>query len=432
MRAQVPHACRHLTRAIPGFRHLIPVAALFVYLLPGKMYSQDTKVGTDSVPADTKGDDWNEFDLGFMTARFGLGVIHEYVAYDADDESQAQVDSIGSELENQFDWRDFRFVANGQFNTRRPFIWKVAVMYDGLEDEWTFRETGLIVGIPEWNSEVFIGRQKEGYSLNKVQNGHSTWGNERQPSIDLIPIMSDGIRWYGYWPRPRIFWSAAAFTDVIYEDSRFASHDWQLSGRIGVRPIYTDRMGELLHLGVNMRHARPDEGVISIRSKPESSPAPFFIDTGPFPASHTNSIGGEAYYRRGPFMTGTEFNWHSFDSEEAGDPTFFGGDVMVGYILTGETRPYLSTNSVFFFVEPEKPVHRGGPGAWELLLRYSVYDTNDGQFPGGRFWKINPMVNWYLTETWRFQLVYGYGVLDRFNLEGATHFLQTRFQVGIF
>ena len=395
------------------------------------LYSQDSKVSTDSVPADTKGADWNEFDLGFTTARLGMAFIHEYAAYDQDAEGQAQMDSIGAQLENQFDWRDVRFFANGRLNTRRPLVWKVAAMYDGLLEEWTFRETGLLVGLPELHSEVFIGRSKEGYSLVKAQNGYSVWTNERQPSLDIIPIMTDGIRWYGYLPRSRFFWSLGGFTDAIYEDHRFAVWDWQLSGRFGFRPIYTDRLGDVLHLGVNMRWARPDEGVFQVRSKPESNPAPYFLDTGSFASDHSYSLGGEAYYRRGPLLVGTEINRHSFSSEVAGDPTFTGGDVVLSYMLTPGERPFLSTNSVFYFVNPEESLFSGGPGAWEVVVKYSFYDLNDGRLPGGRFWRVTPMVNWHVHEYLRLELVYGYGVLDRFGIEGATQFFQTRFQFQV-
>jgi phosphate-selective porin OprO/OprP len=44
----------------------------------------------------------------------------------------------------------------------------------------------------------------------------------------------------------------------------------------------------------------------------------------------------------------------------------------------------------------------------------------------GEFWRITPTVNWYLTEFLRFGLSYGYGILDRFNLKGATQFFQSR------
>ena len=83
-------------------------------------------------------------------------------------------------------------------------------------------------------------------------------------------------------------------------------------------------------------------------------------------------------------------------------------------------------------MEPERSVLDGGPGAWEFLVRYSTFDLDDGRLSGGKFWKINPMINWYVTTYFRLQAVYGYGVLDRFGLEGTTQNFQTRFQFGIF
>jgi phosphate-selective porin OprO/OprP len=41
------------------------------------------------------------------------------------------------------------------------------------------------------------------------------------------------------------------------------------------------------------------------------------------------------------------------------------------------------------------------------------------------------MVNWHLSDQLRLEVAYGYGVLDRFNLLGATHFFQTRLQVQL-
>jgi phosphate-selective porin OprO/OprP len=41
------------------------------------------------------------------------------------------------------------------------------------------------------------------------------------------------------------------------------------------------------------------------------------------------------------------------------------------------------------------------------------------------------MVNWHLSDNARLEFVYGYGVLDRFGLQGATHFFQTRLQLSM-
>jgi phosphate-selective porin OprO/OprP len=100
--------------------------------------------------------------------------------------------------------------------------------------------------------------------------------------------------------------------------------------------------------------------------------------------------------------------------------------------LTGEAWPFISNNSVFFFVKPKRSIFEGGPGAIELLFQASTFDLNDGLQPGGKFWKITPMVNWYLSYNLRLELVYGYGVLNRFQIDnGATQFCQTRIQVQI-
>ena len=70
----------------------------------------------------------------------------------------------------------------------------------------------------------------------------------------------------------------------------------------------------------------------------------------------------------------------------------------------------------------------GGRGAWELVLRFSYSDLDDQAIQGGTFWRITPMVNWHLTDNIRLEFSYGYGVLDRFGIQGGTHFFGTRFQ----
>ena len=77
------------------------------------------------------------------------------------------------------------------------------------------------------------------------------------------------------------------------------------------------------------------------------------------------------------------------------------------------------------------PVFKGGPGAWEVILRVTNIDLDGGTLTGGKFWRLTPMVNWYLSENVRLELAYGYGVLDRFNMKGATQFFQTRIQLSL-
>jgi phosphate-selective porin OprO/OprP len=181
---------------------------------------------------------------------------------------------------------------------------------------------------------------------------------------------------------------------------------------------------------VQARYAKADQGTsLQYRSKPESFQAQTYaIDTGKFAAESVNAYGFETYYRPGPFMVGGEYFFTKANAPESGDPMFHGGEVLVAHILTGETRPYNAKGAFFDRISPSRPVFSGGPGAWELVGRFSYSDMDDKSIRGGKFWRITPMVNWHMGDNVRLEFVYGYGSLDRFGVVGKTQFFQSRFQ----
>ena len=130
-------------------------------------------------------------------------------------------------------------------------------------------------------------------------------------------------------------------------------------------------------------------------------------------------------------MLGSEFYLHKFSSPENNNPLYSGGEIMLTYIFTGESRVYNTSTGIFGFVPINKSVFKGGPGTFEGVLRFTSFDLNGGNIYGGKFWRITPMVNWYLSKDVRLELGYGYGVLDRFELKGGTHFFQTRLQLTL-
>jgi len=374
---------------------------------------------------------WNEFDLHFTTLRLGAGLLYDGVTYAQDKESKQQADSGNYSLTPKFQTRDFRVLASGKFNTKRLFTWKAGFMYDGPSRSWFVRETGVTIGLPEINGNVFIGRTKEGFSLNKVMVGYNGWTMERQMALDVIPILADGIKYMGFFPKNKIFLNLGAYTDWLSHSQSFSTYKWQVDARLGWLPIQSLDNRHLLHLALNFRSGEPVNDQIKLRSRPEVNPAPYFIDTGTFPSDHSNHFGWEAYYTAGPLMLGTEYYLHKFYSYEKQNPLFKGGDFVISYILTGEVRPYMNTANVYTSVPVKKAVFKGGTGAIEFLLKYSQLNLNDGTITGGKFWRLTPMVNWYLSPIVRLDLAYGYGVLDRYNLKGGTQFFQSRLQVVI-
>lgn len=406
----------------------------FLLIVKNELFCQDS---TEVIPDGTQGEtmkfskpdtvltlgNWYEFDGTLTTLKLGGGFLYDYATYIQDNVSKEQID-----MKSDFKIRDFRITMSGRVKVERFLTWKLGIMYDAPTSSWLIRETGIMVGVPEISGYVFVGRTKEGFSLNKVMNGYSGWTMERQMALDVIPILADGVKLMGFLPKQRLLWNIGLFTDWLSEKQSFATYNWQFALRVGWLPIYSETNKTVLHLGVSYRYGEVDNGEIRVRSRPESITSPYFIDTEKFPAHHSNQVGGEIYFSSGPWMFGTEFYMHQFSSPQSKNPLFQGGDVAACYIITGESRPYSTVSGIYGFVPVNKSVFDGGPGAWEVVLRYSTLDLNGGTLNGGKFWRITPMVNWYLSENVRLELAYGYGVLNRYNLEGATQFFQSRIQ----
>lgn len=417
------------------------LAVLFLFL-SGKIFSQDSTgyipdgtqgeelevVKTNTLPNKWKDKRWRLFPGRFTTFKFGGGFLYEFAGYVQDENGKQQNDSAGYVMEPTFAVRDFRITASGQLKTKRIMNWKLGLMYDGPSRSWFVRETGLMIDVPELWGKFFIGRTKEGFSMNKVMVGYAGWTMERQMAIDVIPILADGVKWLGYLPKKRILWNLGVYNDFASHSQSFSTYSWQIAARLGWLPIYSPTDKKVLHLGVNYRYGEPVNGEIRLSSRPEANPAPKFIDTGKFASAYSNHIGGEAYFNSGPLMIGSEVYSHRFHSMSVNNPIFIGGDVVVSYFITGESRPYNTATGILGFVPIKKSVFKGGPGAWEVLFRASTLDLNGGIIQGGKFWRITPMVNWYLNKDIRLELAYGYGVLDRYDLSGVTQFFQTRIQ----
>jgi phosphate-selective porin OprO/OprP len=300
-------------------------------------------------------------------------------------------------------------------------------MYDGGDKEWHFRQTGIQVDVPELSGRVFVGRTKEGFSQNKIMVGYYIWTIERTMALDaFVPILGDGIKWMGYSPRTRIFYSLGWFGDALSEDEKFSTYDNQFVSRIAWQPLLSESKKEVLHVAVMGREGHPDNGQLQVRSRPEAYLAPYFLDTGKIKSDQAGTVGVEACYQKGPWLYSSEYDWQKVNATGAPNPVFQGGTFGVSWLVTGDTRPYNAPGAFFDAVAPKRSVFEGGPGAWETVLNYSYANFDDQGFHGGKFWRLSPTVKWHLSYNLRLELAYGYGKLDRFDLNGATQFYQAR------
>jgi phosphate-selective porin OprO/OprP len=363
--------------------------------------------------------------LGFTTLRVGGGVLVDYIGYDQDSASREQFPALAS----QGKLRDARFLFGGKFNTQRYFTWQIGVMYDATKKNWLFRQTGVMVAVPEIWSHFFVGRAKEGFSLNKVMVGYDGWSMERLPFGDAtIPLLADGIKWLGLTPDRHWFWNLGLFTDWLSEGQTFSSYNNQFVVRAGWVPLVSDSVGTLLHLAMNFRVGDVNNDSLLLRSKPEAFPAPYFINTGTFPAQNGMTLGPEVYFRPGRVLIGGEYYWEKTHSE-LGTNWFHGGEAVVTWNTTGEVRTYNTVGNYFRGIAPLKTVIQGGSGGFETVLKVSYSNLTNGAIQGGTLWRVTPMLNWYMSDNLRLEFAYGYGVLKRFGLLGRTQFYQARMQL---
>jgi len=206
---------------------------------------------------------------------------------------------------------------------------------------------------------------------------------------------------------------------------------------LGGRAAWTPRKaaGDVIHLGVSASREDRDgttngNGVYSppsarISTPPEAGLTPVrLVDTGTLQfADQVRRAGFEGLWIRGPWSVQSE--WLRVDISRFNGKADFGADgfyVYGSWILTGESRPYTNgyTNNV---------IPKGNWGAWELLLRYSELDLNDGLVQGGKEhdWTIG--ANWYLTQHFKFQANYIWATSDKGNLALDPQIFELRAQI---
>lgn len=405
--------------------------ALTLVLITTNVFAEDKQI--DAAEADhskslNKDVKWNEFDNRFFTLRIGGGFLVDTADYKQDSTSKKQMD-IWSETA----LRDLRLLFKGRIKSNERLSYTLGYMYDGAQDDWRFRQTGLMIDMPEWYGNLFIGRTKEGISTNKIMVGYHGWTNERAAANDaFIPILADGVKWIGRSSDNEFVYNVGVFKETITEYESYDKNDEIVAARAVWLANELKDSSKTLHLALQGRYGSSKQGTLQYRSKPESFPAQdYAVDTGKFKATDSWMGGIEAYYSPGPLMFGGEYFVNQVTSHKADNPVFHGGEVLAAWILTGETRPYNKKQGIFEAVAPNRSVFKGGKGAIELVLRYSYVDLDDNNIEGGKFRRITPMVNWHMSDNARLEFVYGYSELDRFNQTGSTQFLQTRLQLSL-
>jgi len=283
---------------------------------------------------------------------------------------------------------------------------------------------------------VTIGNFQTPMTLEGVASSRDiTFMEPSSPIQAFAPGVKFGIQTARTAFNERVTWAAGLFADGFARDIGDASQALgRVIGRATWLPLYNEDpvSPELIHLGLGGNYLLLPYGDVRYQSRPEAHLAPNLVDTGNIPAENAFSLSAEAAWVKGPYSLQGEY-LHAFIKEKDGGNFNFKGFYVSGsWFLTGESRPYDKASGVFGKVLPKKnlSIKNGGLGAWELGVRYSHLDLNDGPVQGGRMNILMGGLNWYWNPVFKLRLNLGYGDIDKGASSGYLYIFQTRLEMN--
>lgn len=272
---------------------------------------------------------------------------------------------------------------------------------------------------------VRAGHFFEPFSLERITSNRFVTFLERSlPDGPFAPARNLGVMAQNTWGSDQNgTWALGVFrseSDVFgddvdedgLDDARIA-----VTGRVTWLPYYDETTGSrYLHLGFAHSSRMTKNNSVQFRSQPEARlgaaepNVPWFVDTGAIPADFFQLYGWEFALIEGPFSVQAEYVLTPVYTVAplGGTALLQGGYVTMCYFLTGEHRPYVRDLGVFGRVMPKRDFvsvngkeTSFGPGAWEVALRVSHLDMNNGPVQGGQLTDFTVGLNWYLNPYFR-------------------------------
>ncbi len=299
----------------------------------------------------------------------------------------------------------------------------------------------LSPGTSEWLRDAWIGYY--GFERTRIQVGvravplgmeAATSSNditflERSLANAQSPESLTGLNLETYGDS----WSArvGGFFDAFGEEERDKqrAEGPLVLGRLTVAPILGEK--RVLHLGVSSfyRDVR-GKNRYRLRSRPESSLAPYFFSTGQLAdVDDAVAFAVEVAGAIGPVSIQAEYmRTQLWRDEGRSNPYFDGAYAEASWFPTGESRPYDVRRGVFERIQPRRRW-----GAVQLAVRWSRLDLIESGIDGGEGDDISVGVNWYLSPNLRimFNYVQVNGRLSQGGGDDDPRIFQWRFQLAL-
>ena len=329
----------------------------------------------------------------------------------------------GLDLTDGFETRRGRLYVEGELWKNLKFKWE----YDWSGGGSVVRDAYLEFKKLPTVGNLRLGHFKEPFSLDELTSSRFITFMERGVPNMMAPGRNGGAMIHNTLFDKRVTWAAGVFRETAAADGGQIQSDgtYNFTTRVTWLPVYEDEGRHLVHLGGAYSYRHLDAQQIRFRERPEVHIIPVRpVTTAFFDVRDANLYGAEGAVVWGPFHAEAEYiamdmkchealsGFPGFHARHQPDPTFHGYYVQAGYFLTGETRPYKTSDGTFDRVKPKKPYGQGGWGAWEVAYRFSYLDTDSHRISGGKYWDQTVGLNWYLNNNVRIMWNYVHAYVD--------------------
>lgn len=362
-----------------------------------KMVQEEVKVATKDQPKITIKD---KFEVTSADKEFSLRVGGRIQADAATYSEDSRKHNDGTEM------RRARLFVQGTLWD----AWKYKLQYDFVNSGSSGIADAYIQYTASKAWKFTVGHFKQPFSLQNMTSSKYITFTERGLPHLFTPGRGIGVG----VGRSSQNWSlnAGIFGEGIDGASGDEDEGFALTGRATVAPILTKQ--QHLHLGASASYQNSGSiDAIRFRDRPESHVTNTReVDSGSINADSNLRAVGEAAYTFGSFSLQSEFYYVDIDRDGASpDLDFSGYYAEASWFLTDDMRNYSGSKGSYGKVKPRSIVGKGGMGAWQLAVRFSSVDLNDGDITGGNAQNLSLGLNWFATNNIRMSANY-VNVLD--------------------
>ena len=300
---------------------------------------------------------------------------------------------------------------------RRGRIEMDGVFYDhyAWAAEFDYAKNGVAIKdmkfgyVTDKGTEIYIGHQKQPYSLSLEMNSNDIPFVERSVDNALVAALTDraiGIR--AETSTDHWFVAGGLFGDTLKTGGP-GDEGWGVSGRVVYAPVID--ADKVIHLGLRASYREIDASTptFSIKDKTTDFSELSIVNTGAMANAESASLQGPEFgLAYGPFYMFGEYS--AAEIERTGAPTleFDSWHIGATWSLTGESHAdrYRLDEGEFKNIRPTRNYEFGTDslGAWELAARFATINLNDGTFIGGQEDAASFSLNWYPNRNVRFLL----------------------------